>query len=232
VDGILREDQIKLYYNDYNTHIAAKADGIVRICTPIFEAGYLDGIGMQDHDQYNSPTAEQWIASYNKFATICDEISVTELDVKPSSDTATRWATQANQYAALFKCFVERSYFSGRGKLISVSKDGLNDYWAFVKEASLWDANNQCKPAFYAAVNVGLYFNKLDSLLAQADTLKEADYTSESWMLFSTAHTTARNAIDRNYSYMNSAADTLGNSYHNLKTAIDGLLPATGNKTG
>ncbi len=57
------ETQMKLYYNDYNTHIPAKADGIVRICEPIYEAGYLDGIGMQDHDQYNSPTAEQWIAS-------------------------------------------------------------------------------------------------------------------------------------------------------------------------
>ena len=219
------EQQIKLYYNDYNTHIAAKADGIVRICTPIYEAGYLDGIGMQDHDQYNSPTAEQWIASYDKFASICDEIAVTELDVKPSTDTNTRWTTQAKQYAALFKCFVERSMFSGRGKLISVSKDGLNDEWAFVKNASLWDAENQCKPAFYASVNVGLYFNKLDSLLAQADTLQEGDYTVDTWTFFSTAQTNAHSAMARNYSYMNSAADTLENSYNNLKTALDGLLP-------
>ena len=57
------ENQIKLYYNDYSTHNPAKADGIVRICTPIFQAGYLDGIGMQEHDANNSPTAEQWIAS-------------------------------------------------------------------------------------------------------------------------------------------------------------------------
>lgn len=58
------ETQMKLYYNDYNTHQSAKADGIVRICKPIYDAGYLDGIGMQDHDQYNSPTAAQWIAYY------------------------------------------------------------------------------------------------------------------------------------------------------------------------
>ena len=61
------EPQIKLYYNDYNTHLSAKADGIVRICTPIFQAGYLDGIGMQDHDSNSSPTAAQWIATYDKF---------------------------------------------------------------------------------------------------------------------------------------------------------------------
>ena len=30
-------------------------------------------------------------------------------------------ATQANQYGQLFKCFVERSYRSGRGKIINVS---------------------------------------------------------------------------------------------------------------
>jgi hypothetical protein len=115
--------------------------------------------------------------------------------------------------------------FSGRGKLISVSKDGLNDEWAFVKNASLWDAENQCKPAFYASVNVGLYFNKLDSLLAQADTLQEGDYTVDTWTFFSTAQTNAHSAMVRNYSYMNSAADTLENSYNNLKTALDGLLP-------
>jgi endo-1,4-beta-xylanase len=40
------ETQIKLYYNDYNTSIATKADGIVRVCGPVFRAGYLDGIGM------------------------------------------------------------------------------------------------------------------------------------------------------------------------------------------
>jgi endo-1,4-beta-xylanase len=118
------ETQMKLYYNDYNTHIASKANGIVRICQPIYEAGFLDGIGMQDHDQYNSPTAQQWIASYNKFYDICSEISVTELDVKPSSNTLTPsvLTTQANQYAMLFKCFLDRSYKSGRGKIVNISK--------------------------------------------------------------------------------------------------------------
>jgi endo-1,4-beta-xylanase len=41
------ETQMKLYYNEYNTENAAKADGVVRVCTPIFQAGYLDGIGIQ-----------------------------------------------------------------------------------------------------------------------------------------------------------------------------------------
>jgi len=223
------ETQMKLYYNDYNTHIPAKADGIVRICKPIYEAGYLDGIGMQDHDQYNSPTAEQWITSYEKFEPICDEISVTELDVKPSTDSATRWATQANQYAALIKCFVERSYFSGRGKIISVSKDGLNDKWAFVTNASLWDAENQCKPAFYEVVKVGINYNALDSLISITDTLSENKYTIESWELLMTSLSKAQYAMNRNYSYTVSAGDSLENAKNNLDLAIRSLVVSSNN---
>lgn len=218
------EAQIKLYYNDYNTHNPDKADGIVQICTPIFEAGYLDGIGMQDHDGYNYPTTEQWIASYDKFDPICTEMSVTELDIRPSTNTSSRWTTQANQYAALVKCFIERSYFSGRGKIISVSKDGLNDQYAFVANASLWDANNKCKPAFYAAVNVGNYYNALDSLIAHSDSLLENEYTIESWAQFLTALTEAQNALNKNYSYTVSAGDTLKTAKNNLDLAIQSLV--------
>jgi len=223
------ETQMKLYYNDYNTHIPAKADGIVRICEPIYEAGYLDGIGMQDHDQYNSPTAEQWIASYEKFEPICDEISVTELDVKPSTDSATRWTTQANQYGMLFKCFVERSFFSGRGKIISVSKDGLNDEWAFVKNASLWDAQNQCKPAFYEVVKVGINYNALDSLFSITDTLSENKYTTESWELLMASLSKAQYVMNRNYSYTVSAGDSLENAKNNLDLAIRSLVVSSSN---
>jgi endo-1,4-beta-xylanase len=220
------ETQMKLYYNDYNTHIASKADGIVRICQPIYEAGFLDGIGMQDHDQYNSPTAQQWIASYNKFYDICSEISVTELDVKPSSNTLTPsvLTTQANQYAMLFKCFLDRSYKSGRGKIVNISKDGLNDYWAFVDNASLWDADNQCKLAYYEVVELAENYYSLDSLLLAADSLEENEYTSESWTAFVDAYFNAQDAMNNNYSYNISAADVLGEARDSLQSAIDNLI--------
>lgn len=226
------ETQMKLYYNDYNTHIAAKADGIVRVCTPIFEAEYLDGIGMQDHDQSNSPSADQWIASYNKFEPICTEMAVTEFDVSTGSGTnnpsASILATQANQYGQLFKCFVERSYFSGRGKIISVSKDGLNDEWTFVKNqsSSLWTTKNQCKPAFYAVVNVGLNYNAIDSLINYVSTLEENEYTAESWTLLANVLSSAQTAMNKNYSYLSSAADTLGEAKESLNSAIEQLVDA------
>lgn len=221
------ETQMKLYYNDYNTHLPAKADGIVRICAPIFEAGFLDGIGMQEHDGLTYPTALQWIASYEKFYPICHEMAVTELDVvtgydNPSQDVL---AKQANQYAQLFKCFVERSYFSGRGKVMSVSKDGLNDRYTFKtnQSSSLWDANNQCKPAFYAVVDVGIYYNALDSLLHFVETLRSEEYTAESWSRLLDAVAFAREAMRQNYSVNVSAGEALHAGRDSLVSAIEAL---------
>ena len=224
------ETQMKLYYNDYNTHVAAKADGIVNLCTPIFQAGYLDGIGMQDHDNMSTPTAAQWIASYNKFAPICTEMAVTELDVSTGSGTnnpsSAILATQANQYGQLFKCFVERSYKSGRGRIINVSKDGLNDQHTFVtnQSSSLWNTLNQCKPAFFAVVNVGKNYNALDSLITYANTLQQNNYSPESWAAFSSALSSATNAKNQNYSAAVSADTALGNAKTSLSAAINGLI--------
>jgi GH35 family endo-1,4-beta-xylanase len=218
------ETQIQLYYNDYNTSVASKADGIVRICGPIFRAGYLDGIGMQEHDGINSPTAAQWIASYNKFDTICTVMAVTELDVSNTDLTATGLTAQANQFGMLLKCFVERSYRSGRGKIVNVTKDGLNDVNTFNANSSIWDANDQCKPSFYAVANVGINYHALDSLISYADTLKQIGYTNTSWSNFSSALVSAKNAKNQNYLATVSVADALGQAKDTLKSAIDGLV--------
>ena len=224
------ETQIKLYYNDYNTHVSNKADGIVRLLTPIYQAGYLDGIGMQDHDANASPTAADWIKTYNKFSPICTEMAVTELDCSTGSGTnnpsASILATQANQYGMLFKCFVERSYKSGRGKIISVSKDGLNDQYTFVtnQSSSLWTTLNQCKPAFFAAANVGINYNALDSLITYAGTLKQSNYTPASWSTLTASLASATSFRDKNYSPAVSAETSLQNAKDSLTVAINALV--------
>jgi endo-1,4-beta-xylanase len=224
------ETQIKLYYNDYNTYVAAKADGIVRLCGPIFRAGNLDGLGMQEHDAFSYPTAEQWIATYNKYDTICTEMAVTELDINTNSGTNTPSASilaqQANQYGQLFKCFVQRSYKSGRGKIINVSKDGLNDQYTFVtnQATSLWDTKDQCKPAFYAVVDVGRNYNTLDSLITYAITLQQNKYTASSWTALAGALSAAQAAKAQNYSVSVSAATALGAAKDSLNTAMNSLV--------
>jgi endo-1,4-beta-xylanase len=220
------ETQIKLYYNDYNTHNANKANGIVRVCGPIFQAGYLDGIGMQEHDAVSSPTAAEWITSYTKFDAICSEMAVTEFDVKTPNFTPAGLASQANQVGALFKCFVERSYRSGRGKIVNVTKDGLNDRYTFNTNSSIFDSSDQCKPSFFAAVGVGMNFNMLKSLIAHADSLHADSYTPASWAALAAARNAAVNAMAQNYSATVSAADTLGQAKEALKAALDGLVPS------
>jgi GH35 family endo-1,4-beta-xylanase len=221
------EKQIKLYYNDYNTTDAVKADGIVRIVTPIYQAGFLDGIGMQEHDANGSPTAAQFIATYNKFYPICNEMAVTELDVTTGSATpsAAVLATQANQYGLLFKCFVERSYKSGRGKIINVSKDGLNDAYTFKtnQSSSLWDGQNKCKPAFYAVASIGANYNSLDTLIRYASSLTQGTYTSGSWSNFAAALSAARTARDQNYTVTLSADAGLAKAKDDITAAINGL---------
>jgi hypothetical protein len=158
-------------------------------------------------------------------------MAVTELDVTTGSanPSPTVLATQANQYGQLFKCFVERSYFSGRGKIISVSKDGLNDQYTYKtnQSSSLWDAQNQCKPAFFAVVEVGKNYNALDSLIAHADTLQESEYTADSWANFAATLASAKSAMAQNYSPAVSAADALGGAKDNLIAAIEGLVKVT-----
>lgn len=152
------EAQIILYYNDYNTHNSRKADGIVKLLKPLYEKELLEGIGLQEHNSLYSPSKEAWIASYNKFAKICNEISITELDVSTGANT--NWPSeailkkQAEQYKMLFTLYKERSLGSGNGKIANVSKDGLNDEYTFKKNqsSSLWDENFEPKPAFWAIV--------------------------------------------------------------------------------
>ncbi|HTP79036.1 MAG TPA: endo-1,4-beta-xylanase [Bacteroidota bacterium] len=223
------ESQIMLYYNDYNTETSKKADGIVNLLTPIYQAGYLDGIGMQEHNNLSTPTAQSFIASYNKFYPVCTEMSVTELDVATgfSSPSAAVLAAQANQYGMLFKCFVERSLRSGRGKIVSVSKDGLNDAYTFQanQSSSLWDSHNQCKPAFYAAADVGTVYNALASLIAHADSLQQNSYTPSSWAALTAALATAVAARDQNYSVSVSADTGLTRAWDSLQVAVNGLVP-------
>ena len=226
--ALFGETQIKLYYNDYNTETPSKADGIVRLLTPIYQAGLLDGIGMQEHNNLSTPTAQSFIASYDKFAPVCTEMSVTELDVAAgsASPSAAVLASQANQYGMLFKCFLDRSAGSARGKIVNVSKDGLNDAYTFQanQASSLWDGNNQCKPAFYAVARIGISYFAIDSLIARSGTLSAAAYTPASWGRLVSALAVADTALARNYSPSVSADTALAAARAGLQGAMDSLV--------
>lgn len=155
-------------------------------------------------------------------------MAVTELDVTTGTSTpsASLLASQANQYGMLFKCFIERSYKSGRGKIINVTKEGLNDKYTFVTAGatSLWDSNDQCKPAFFAAADVGINYNALDSLISYAGTLQQSKYTAASWAYLTSVLTSSESARDQDYSVTTSADTALGEAVDSLNAAIEALV--------
>jgi hypothetical protein len=129
-------------------------------------------------------------------------MSITEshIDVNTVNPTVNDFTAQTNQYAMLFKCYLDRSYYSGRGKIINVTKAGITDQYDALPNvySALWDSNLQCKPAFYAVANVG--------------------------MNFASALVTAKNAKRINYSAAISAADALTSARNILMTAINDLV--------
>ncbi|HTY37035.1 MAG TPA: T9SS type A sorting domain-containing protein, partial [Bacteroidota bacterium] len=89
--------------------------------------------------------------------------------------------------------------------------------------SSLWDGNDQCKPAFYEVANVGINYNALDSIISYARTIQRGAYNAPSWTAFQTALASAVTARDQNYSITLAADATLGNAKTALSTAISGL---------
>jgi endo-1,4-beta-xylanase len=75
------DPEAELYYNDYNLHLADKADGAVRIVKAVQEnGGTVTGIGMQGHYGLTSPTREEFENSILKFKEL-GEVAITELDI-------------------------------------------------------------------------------------------------------------------------------------------------------
>ena len=121
----------------------------------------------------------------------------------------------------------DQQLFLARGKkIINVSKDGLNDQYTFQtgQASSLWDALNQCKPAFFEAASVGINYNGLDSLITAAGLLQQSDYTPGSWTTFAAALASAGTAKTQNYTTAQSPATALGGAKSALKAAIDALV--------
>lgn len=71
----------ELYYNDFNMHQPAKADGAVRLVKSIQDQGIrVTGIGMQGHWGLDYPSPEQLEASLEKFGAL-GIVAITELDM-------------------------------------------------------------------------------------------------------------------------------------------------------
>jgi endo-1,4-beta-xylanase len=101
----------ELYYNDYNLENEAKRKGAVELIRKLKAAGApITGVGLQDHNKMDWPTAKQESDTIEAFAALGMRVNITELDVDvlprtTAQNTADIAATaagnaQSNPYAA------------------------------------------------------------------------------------------------------------------------------------
>ncbi len=159
---------MKLFYNDYGETDSVKAaaihDLIVRIKD--YPGTRIDGMGMQGHYNMLNPSIDSFEAAIRLYASVVDEIQITELDIASSQGELTK---QGYRYKALFD------------KMYELRQEGINitavTVWGSHDGASwlngsrpqyplLFDDDYQAKPAYYGIVDPSQLEPNTNSLTA------------------------------------------------------------------
>ncbi len=165
---------VKLFYNDYNDTTATKCDGICKLLEKIkaTEGARIDGMGMQGHYDMNSPSPAEFETAVKKYAAVVDEIQITELDMKSStdydgSDVNAEYQKQAYKYKNIYDV-VCRLVNEENINISSIIFWGTDDGNSWLQSSNsvggsadgsrpqcplLFDADYQAKPAFWAFVD-------------------------------------------------------------------------------
>lgn len=166
-------EHVKLFYNDYNDTNAQKADGICALIGQIKAnpRARIDGMGMQGHYDMNFSSLE-FEECIKKYAAVVDEIQITELDMKSSTDydginTEEEYQKQAYVYKSLYET-VLRMKNEENIPITAIVFWGTDDGNSWLQDSNsaggsaegtraqcplLFDENYQAKPAFWAFVD-------------------------------------------------------------------------------
>ena len=152
-------DDVKLFYNDYNATDGKKSKKIYELISKIYEQGNIDGIGMQSHYdvKYYAPASlESALYKYAQLEGL--EIQLTEMDLHYNDNSEESMKDQADKYKEVFKILVELDK-NDYANITNVTFWGLNDAntWltGFKGETSyplLLDENNEPKPCYYSVI--------------------------------------------------------------------------------
>ena len=168
-------ESLKLYYNDYNETVATKRDGIVQLLKDVkaTKGARIDGFGMQGHYGIDSPTMGQVEEAVRAYSKVVDEVMLTELDVKASSDYDGTDATRAAEYtkqAWYYKNLYDLLVSLDKEEGINVSGIvvwGTVDKYSWLNDSNnvggasnggaqcplLFDSKYQAKPSYWAFVD-------------------------------------------------------------------------------
>ncbi len=140
----------KLYYNDYNTAMAGKRSGIIRLLKELMAEGNIDGYGFQMHHSLSFPSMAQITASVEQVAALGLRLRVSELDIGMEDRSEKSLDQQAKMYAQIMKLLLR---FSDQVEAVQVWGVSDNMSWRAKNYPLLFDAGLQPKPAFYAAAD-------------------------------------------------------------------------------
>lgn len=148
---------VKLFYNDFNTFQAAKRDAIYTLCQSLKEKGLIDGIGMQGYWDVDYPNESDLRSAILKFAELELEIHVTELSVGVDEENEESFEKQGNRYGAIFMMLHELDKEGGgKADITNVTFFGLIDHYrdGDTTNSRLFDSAYQPKPAFIRVRNM------------------------------------------------------------------------------
>ena len=155
------EDQISLFYNDYNSFNPVKRDKICNlIIKPLMEEKLIDGMGMQGHLVLGDSSLQEIETALHKYGSFGLDIHVTELDVHCTDASAEGQKVLADYYKDLFRIYLDAKK-KGLANLACVTFWGMKDdeSWltGFRKERSyplLFGDAYEKKQAYEAVVSL------------------------------------------------------------------------------
>ena len=121
------EEGTKLFLNDYNEYIAQKRDLLYAKVVELYDAGLLDGVGMQSHWDMDFPSVDLFETALEKYASIDGiEIQLTEIDMHNTDDSEEGLKKQAERYKEFFDVITKMKR-EGKANITSVTCWGLKD---------------------------------------------------------------------------------------------------------
>ncbi len=139
-----------LYYNDYNTSIPGKLNGIVKLLNSLIPEGNIDGYGFQMHHGIGFPSIDMIRTAVERIAALNIRLRVSELDVTVDNNTEASFNKQAKYYAEVMKILIAHS-----DQFEAVQVWGLTDLmsWRGSQFPLLFDGAGNPKPAFWAVAD-------------------------------------------------------------------------------
>lgn len=154
-------DDVKLFYNDYNSFQPFKHSKICElILEPLLAEGLIDGMGMQGHLMLQYWNAAEFAAALHKYGSYGLEVQLTELDIHCNDPSEKGMTELATAYKELFEILVNAKK-EGKANVTAVTFWGMKDdeSWltGFRQEKSyplLFGENYELKDAYHAVVKV------------------------------------------------------------------------------